>query len=62
MCEVSFTCSSKNCVDLITLFRSSSPLDRQVVNVAREGGVVQSRVGGVKERENKGGYSARSNT
>ena len=45
-----------------TLFSSSRPLDKQVVKVAREGGVVQSRVGGAKERENKGEYSARSNT
>jgi hypothetical protein len=43
---------------ILTLF--GRPLDRQVVKVAREGGVVQSRVGGAKDRGVS--YSARSNT
>ena len=37
-------------------------MDRQVVRVAREGGVVQSTVGGVSEREKSIGYSDRSGT
>ena len=43
-----------------TLFRSDSPIDRQVVMVAREGGVVRSTVGGSNERVNRKGYSESS--
>ena len=45
-----------------TLFSSKRPSDKQVVKVASEGGVVQSKVGGASEREKSGGYSARSTT
>lgn len=37
-------------------------MDRQEVRVAREGGVVQSTVGGFSEREKRIGYSDRSGT
>ena len=46
----------------ITWFNSNKPFVKQIVKVASEGGVVLSKVGGARESENRGGYSARSNT
>ena len=45
-----------------TLLSNNKPLDKQVVKVASEGSVVQSKVGAASDNENNGGYSARSNT
>ena len=46
----------------ITWFNSNKPVVKQIVKVASEGGMVLSKVGGVRESENRGGYSARSKT